>query len=85
LIKYYEAKYATSILFYQNSLKIRQRTLTSQHPDVADCYNVDEYLKALSYFDRALDIQQHSLSPNHPDLKSASKSIEIVKKEKFLK
>jgi len=71
---YYKGKYENSIQFHENSLEILQRTLTSQHPDVADCCNdiglvydnMGEYSRALSYYEKALEIRQKTLPENHP-------------------
>jgi tetratricopeptide (TPR) repeat protein len=83
---YYKGKYKNSIPFFENSLEIRQKTLTSQHPDVADCYNdiglvydnMGEYSKALSSHEKALEIYQKTLPANHPDLATSYNNIGSV-------
>jgi tetratricopeptide (TPR) repeat protein len=80
---YYKGKYENSILFFENSLEIRQKTLTSQHPDVADCYNdiggaydnMGEYSKALASHEKALEIRQKTLPANHPHLATSYNNI----------
>ena len=71
-----QAEYTEAITLYKKSLFIRQNVLTSQHPDVAECYeeigNVNYYIgditTALSQHNQALAIREQTLPPNHPNL-----------------
>jgi tetratricopeptide (TPR) repeat protein len=75
-IKKDQGKYTEAITYYEKSLKIRQKTLPANHPDLASSYNnigtvyknMGEYSKALSYYEKALEIRQKTLPANHPDL-----------------
>ncbi|CAF1077755.1 unnamed protein product [Adineta steineri] len=68
--------YEKAIYYCQEGLAIREKTLPSNHPDLAYSYNnignvynnMGEYSKALSYYEKALEILQKTLSLNHPDL-----------------
>jgi tetratricopeptide (TPR) repeat protein len=74
-IKKDQGKYPEAITYYEKSLKIRQKTLPANHPDLATSYNnignvydnMGEYSKALSYYEKALEISQKTLPVNHPD------------------
>jgi tetratricopeptide (TPR) repeat protein len=82
-VKYYEGKYENSIPIFEKSLEIRRKTLTSQHPDVADCYSyiawayhdMCEYSQALWYYETALEIQQKTLPEDHPALATSYNNI----------
>jgi tetratricopeptide (TPR) repeat protein len=86
LIQEEQGEYAKAITFYEESLKIRQKILTPQHPDVAECYedigNTYDFLgddgKALSYHEKALEIRQNTLPENHPDLATSYNNIGSV-------
>jgi tetratricopeptide (TPR) repeat protein len=79
-------EYSKAFPFYEKALKIWQKTLPSNHPDLATFYNsigvvhdhMGEYSKALSYLVRALDIKQRSLPPNQPSIQKVRESIEFV-------
>jgi tetratricopeptide (TPR) repeat protein len=85
-IKYCQGKYTEAMTFYQNSLEIRQKILTVEHPDIGECYNhigliysnMGEYLKALSSHEKALEIWQKTLPLNHPLLASSYSNIGFV-------
>jgi tetratricopeptide (TPR) repeat protein len=82
-IKDDQGKYTEAITYSEKSLKIRQKTLPANHPDLATSYNnigvvyknMGEYSKALSYYEKALEIQQKSLPVNHPDLATSYNNI----------
>ncbi|CAF2930213.1 unnamed protein product [Rotaria sp. Silwood2] len=79
-------KYSTALEYYEESLKIREKNLTKNCPDIALCYNniglvyysVGTYSKALSSYERALEIQKLVLPPNHPDLATSYHNIGSV-------
>jgi tetratricopeptide (TPR) repeat protein len=87
-IKNDQGKYTEAIAYYEKSLKIRQKTLPANHPNLASCYNnignvydnMGEYSKALSYYEKALEIQQKTLPANHPDLATSYNNIGLVYK-----
>jgi tetratricopeptide (TPR) repeat protein len=75
-IKYDQGKHPEAITDFEKSLKIRQKTLPGNHPDLATSYNniglvynnMGEYSKALSYYEKALEIFEKTLPANHPNL-----------------
>ncbi|CAF1263165.1 unnamed protein product [Adineta steineri] len=75
-IKDDQGKYEEALTFYEKSLAIHQKTLPSNHPDLASSYNdigvvlhnMGKYPKALSYFEKVLEIKQQSLPSNPSDL-----------------
>jgi tetratricopeptide (TPR) repeat protein len=85
-IKYDQGKYTEAITYYEESLKIEQKTLPANHPDLATSYaclgsvydNMGEYSKALSYYEKALEIRQKTLPANHPLLASSYNNIGSV-------
>jgi tetratricopeptide (TPR) repeat protein len=82
-IKKEQGKYREAITYYEKSLKIRQKTLPANHPDLATSYNniglvyknMEEYLKAFSYYEKALEIDQKTLPANHPLLATSYNNI----------
>jgi tetratricopeptide (TPR) repeat protein len=83
LIQYYQGKNANAMTCYEHSLQFREKTLTSEHPDVAECYNdislvyhnMGEHSKALSSHEKAHQIYQKTLPANHPDLATSYNNI----------
>jgi tetratricopeptide (TPR) repeat protein len=79
---YYKEKYDNSILSFEKSREIREKTLTSQHPDVADCHNdiglvyknMGEYSKALLSHEKAREIRE-KIPANDPDLAASYNNI----------
>jgi tetratricopeptide (TPR) repeat protein len=87
-IKNDQGKYSEAIEFYEKVLEIRQRTLSADHPDLANSYNniglvydnIGEYSKAVSYYEKALEIKEKTLSPNHSDLASSYNNMGLAYK-----
>jgi tetratricopeptide (TPR) repeat protein len=85
-IKTDQGKYTEAITYYEKSLKIRQKTLPANHPDLATSYNnigevynnMGEYSKALSYYEKALETRQKTFPANHPHLASSYNNIGLV-------
>jgi tetratricopeptide (TPR) repeat protein len=85
-IKDDQGEYAEALIFYEKTLEIEQKTLPSNHPNLAISYNnignvynnMGEYSKALSYYEKALEIYQKSLPPNHPNLATSYNNIGLV-------
>ncbi|CAF4232907.1 unnamed protein product, partial [Adineta steineri] len=85
-IKDDQGKYGEAFTFYEKSLAIHQKTLPSNHPDLASSYNnigvvnhkMSNYPKALTYYEKVLEIKQQSLSSNHPDVGSSYNNIGAV-------
>jgi tetratricopeptide (TPR) repeat protein len=85
-IKKDQGKYTEAITYYEKSLKIRQKTLPANHPNLATSYsnigavydNMGEYSKALSYYEKALEIEQKTLPANHPSLATSYNNIGAV-------
>ncbi|CAF0761669.1 unnamed protein product [Adineta steineri] len=75
-VKHQQGDYEKAIWYYEEALEICQKTLPSNHRDLATSYNsiglvcdnMGEYSKALSYYEKALKIRQRTLPSNHPDL-----------------
>jgi tetratricopeptide (TPR) repeat protein len=85
-IKKDQGKYTEAIAYYEKSLKICQKTLPANHPNLATSYNniggvydnMGEYSKALSYYEKALEIKQKTLPTNHPHLATSYNNIGLV-------
>jgi tetratricopeptide (TPR) repeat protein len=85
-IKMDQGKHTEALSYYQNSLKLRQKTLPENHPDLAACYNtisvmydkMGEYSKALSYHKKGLEIRQKTLPANHPSLATIYNNVGLV-------
>jgi tetratricopeptide (TPR) repeat protein len=71
-----QGQYKDAIKFYEKSLQIKEKTLSSNHLGLAHTYsnigvayyNLGDYSKAISYYEKALELQQQSLPPDHSDL-----------------
>ncbi|CAF1167656.1 unnamed protein product [Adineta steineri] len=71
-----QGEHQEALTYFEKSLAIQQKTLSSNHPDFAISYNsiglvyrkMGDYPKALSYHKKNLAILQKSVSSNHPDL-----------------
>jgi tetratricopeptide (TPR) repeat protein len=87
-IKYDQGKYTEAITYCEKSLKIFEKTLPSNHPDLNSCYNtigsvyvnMGEYSKALSYYEKVLETKEKTLPTNHPDLATYYNNIGLVYK-----
>ncbi|CAF0760267.1 unnamed protein product [Adineta steineri] len=85
-IKDDQGKYQEALTFYEKSLNIRQKTLLSNHPDLASSYNniglvhyrMSNYPKALLSHEKALEIRQQAFPPNHPDLAMSYNNIGLA-------
>ncbi|CAF4541769.1 unnamed protein product, partial [Rotaria sp. Silwood2] len=75
-----------ALLYYQQVLQFKEKTLPPNHPDVATSYNqigtvysnMGEELKALSCYEKDLKISQETLPSNHPNLASSYDNIGSV-------
>ncbi|CAF0984057.1 unnamed protein product [Adineta ricciae] len=75
-IKFCQRDYTRAITFFETALKMRQRFRSSDHMDIATCYNeiglscekTCEYSKALSSFEKAYDIYKVVLPEDVPVL-----------------
>jgi tetratricopeptide (TPR) repeat protein len=85
-IKNDQGKYTEAITYYENSLKIRQKTLPENHPHLASSYNnigliydnMGQYSEALSYYEKAFQIKQKILPANNRDLATSYNNIGLV-------
>ncbi|CAF0790975.1 unnamed protein product [Adineta steineri] len=85
-VKNHQADYEKAIWYYEQGLEIQQKTLPSNHPDLATSYdniglvygNMGEYSKALSSHEKALEIREKTLPANHPDLATSYNNIGSV-------
>ncbi|CAF0760316.1 unnamed protein product [Adineta steineri] len=83
IVQYQKGDYEKSIWYYEQALQIEQKTLPSNHPNLASSYNnigstyvnMREYSKALSYFEKALEIKQKTLPLNQPKLATSYNNI----------
>ncbi|CAF1246312.1 unnamed protein product [Adineta steineri] len=83
IIKDRQGEHQEALTYLEKSLAIKQKTLSSNHPDLANSYNsiglvydsMGDYPKALSYHKKNLEILQRSLSSNHPDLGTSYNNI----------
>ncbi|CAF4147251.1 unnamed protein product [Adineta steineri] len=86
VVHWNQGDYEKAIWYYEEGLKIYQKTLRSNHPAVAISYNnigmvygdMGEYSKALSYFEKALEIMQKTLPSNHPAMAISYNNIGMV-------
>ncbi|CAF1288823.1 unnamed protein product [Adineta steineri] len=81
-----QCDYEKAIWYYEQGHEIEQKTLPSNHPDLAISYSniggvydsMGEYSKALSYYEKALEIDQKTLPLNHADFAQSYNNIGIV-------
>ncbi|CAF4267310.1 unnamed protein product [Adineta steineri] len=75
-IKYNQGEYPEALTYYQKSLALYQKTLSSNHLNLTSTFigignvykDMNDYPKALSYYEKTLEIQQQSLPSNHLSL-----------------
>ncbi|CAF0878240.1 unnamed protein product [Adineta steineri] len=85
LVHYNQGDYQKAIWYNEQGIEIQQKTLPSNHLDLATSYNgiglvydeMGEFSKALSFYEKALEIRQETLS-NHPDLAELHNNIGLV-------
>jgi tetratricopeptide (TPR) repeat protein len=85
-IKNEQGQNTEAITYYEESLKIKQKSLPANHPLLATSYNniggvydnMGEYSKALSYYEKALEISKKTLPANHPLLATSYNNIGLV-------
>ncbi|CAF1473383.1 unnamed protein product [Adineta steineri] len=81
-----QADYEKALWYNEQGLEIQQKTLPSNHPDLATTYNsigmvyhsMREYPKALSFYEKAFKIRQETLPSNHPDLAISYNNIALL-------
>ena len=81
-----KGEYKEALKYYEKTLKVRQQSLPSNHPDLGHSYNnigvvyknMGDYSKALSSHEKALEIRQQSLPSNHSDLAASYSNIGVV-------
>ena len=77
------ACYPESLYYYMKILKIRERVLHEDHPDIAEIYNnigsayaeLGEHKKELEYKLKALVIREKVLPENHPDIATSYNNV----------
>ena len=77
------ACYPESLYYYIKILKIRERVLHEDHPDIAEIYNNIGYVygklgnheNELDYYLKALGIREKVLSENHPDIATSYNNV----------
>jgi tetratricopeptide (TPR) repeat protein len=82
-------KYSKALESFEKSLELKQATLPSDHPDLANTYNhiglvhwnMGEYSKALPCYERAVEIGQRAFPQNHPYLLMYQQVLVEVKKK----
>ncbi|CAF1322133.1 unnamed protein product [Adineta steineri] len=84
--KFNQGQYPEALTYYEKSLAIYEKTLPSNHLNLAYSHNniglvydsMGDYPKALSFHEKALEIGQQSLPSNHPDLGGSYNNIGMV-------
>ena len=79
-------KYSTALKYLEKALKIEQKSLSHNHPDLTATnsnigvvyQSTGEYSTALSCFKKILDIQHQTLPHDHPNLASTYNNIGMV-------
>ncbi|CAF4141088.1 unnamed protein product [Adineta steineri] len=85
-VKIDQGDYEKAIWYNEQGLEIRQKTLPSNHPDLAISYSnigtvynyMEDYSKALSFYEKALEVKQKSLPSNHSSLATSYSNIGMV-------
>jgi CHAT domain-containing protein/Tfp pilus assembly protein PilF len=83
-------KYDEAITLGERALKIREKTLEPQHPEVATALNnlaevyrpKGDYDRAERLYQRALENWEKSLGPEHPNVAAALNNLAIVQHER---
>ena len=78
-----------AIRYYQKSLELRHKTLSPNHPDIAESYSnigsiyekMLEHSAALSFYEKAVEIGRRSLPLSHPNLEQWKTKIAIMKQK----
>ncbi|CAF1199171.1 unnamed protein product [Adineta steineri] len=78
-----QGEYKKAICYYKQVLEIQQKSLPSNHPDLAALYgnignvyeNMGEYSKALSFCEKVLEMFLITLPPIHPSLVTLYRNI----------
>ncbi|CAF1324132.1 unnamed protein product [Adineta steineri] len=81
-----QGNYKKATWYYEQGFEIQQKTLPSNHLNLASSYNnignvydkMGEYSKALSFYEKSLEIQQKTLPSNHPSLATSYNNIGSV-------
>ena len=68
------ADFDKALVYYEKSLKIKEKVLGKEHPSTATTYNniagvyedMGDYAKALEYYEKALAIREEVLGDEHP-------------------
>ena len=79
-------EHASSIPLYERALKISEKALGPNHPDVAENLNdlaklyfkQGKYNEALPLYERALKITEKALGPDHPSVVRVRKNLSIL-------
>jgi len=85
MIKNEQGKYEEAVEFYEKSIKINKKILSSSHLDLAASYTgigfayrnmkKKDYSRELSYYEDALEIYENTLPSNHPNLATSYNNI----------
>ncbi|CAF1189899.1 unnamed protein product [Adineta steineri] len=85
-VKHHQGDYEKAIWYYKKALEIDQKTVRSNHSDLAASYNntgsvyqsMGEHSKALSFYEKAREIWQKTLPSNDPSLAASYNNIGSV-------
>ncbi|CAF1399751.1 unnamed protein product [Adineta steineri] len=85
-VHFNQGDYDKAIWYYEKSLHIREKTLPSNHSDLAILYNniggvydsMGEYSKALSFYEKAREFLQETLPSHYPYLAASYNNIGSV-------
>jgi len=79
--------YPLALSYFEKALEIQQKSLPSDHPNLALNYNniavihqsMGNDTMSLSCFEKALEIQQNCLPSNHPHLVTTQNNVAILR------
>ena len=78
--------YKAALEFYEESLKIKRKTVPEDDPSLSALYNdiamvyqmMSEYSKAVEFFEKSLAIRKKTLPPDHPRLAISYNNIGLL-------
>ncbi|CAF4843448.1 unnamed protein product, partial [Rotaria sp. Silwood2] len=81
--------YSTALTYFEKGLKIREKKLPKNHPDLAVVYHnlaklyfsTRQYNMGMKNVQQAVEIAQEKLSSNHPHLADYRETFEKIRKK----
>ncbi|CAF1099653.1 unnamed protein product [Adineta steineri] len=85
-VKHHQGNYEQAIEYYTKALGIREKTLSENHPHLAQSYNnigetyreMGAYSKALIFHEKTLGMREKTLPTNHPHLALTYNNVGLV-------